>query len=92
MMCYATAPKVESALSVSTGIDEPFCFSTPTVAREEIEETQNSQSRPANAPEAGAYLADSPELQEVREAWPRLSKADRAAVLAIVRRGSTHGG
>jgi hypothetical protein len=87
--------------SVSSGTNsEPVTINPPppTVSCSVAEsllwlaQTQNSQGGPQNAPPSGAETVqcplDDPDFQEVRSAWPRLSEAERAAVLAIVRAAS----
>jgi hypothetical protein len=63
------------------------------MARAGLAQMQEYQGGPKNAPAYGAdtvhTLIDSPDFQEVRAAWPNLSEAERAAVLAIVRRATS---
>jgi hypothetical protein len=67
------------------GYRRTILFLPRTVAREGIEEPQDSQGKSTNTPETGAYLTDSPDSLEVRAAWPSLTEGQPAAILAIVR-------
>ena len=79
---YATAPKVETGFNVCR---RTILFLHRTVAREGIEGTQNSRGKRASAPVSGAFLIDTPDLLEVRTAWPTLAESERTAILALVR-------
>jgi hypothetical protein len=54
-----------------------------------LEVTQKSPRKPPSAPVSGAYLSDDPEIAEIMAAWPTLSDADKAEVLATVRRAES---